>query len=373
MKWSTSWWSAPASPASAPPTTCRRCAPTRSFAIVEARDDLGGTWDLFRYPGVRSDSDMHTLGYSFRPWTDPKAIADGPTILQLPARDGARARHRPQDPLRPQGAARRLVVGRRALDRADAARDDGATVTIRCAFLFMCSGYYDYDAGYRPDFPGEERFAGRIVHPQQWPEDLDVRGQAGRRHRQRRDRGDARAGACGDRRRTSPCCSARRPGWWRGPRSIRSLPSCASACPSAWRSRSHAGRTSCSRCTSFASANASRSAYANCCSAACARRSGPTPTSRPTSRRATTPGSNASAWCPTATSSRRSSAARPRSSPTKSSRSPRPACKLRSGATLAADIVVSATGLKLAMLGHDRAATSTAIASRPRAPSTTRA
>ena len=152
--------------------------PERSFAIVEARDDLGGTWDLFRYPGVRSDSDMHTLGYSFRPVDrrqGDRRRADDP---ELPARDGARARHRPEDPLRPPGGARRLVVApmrswtvqvrtreRRQHGRASAAR-----------FLFMCSGYYDYAAGYQPDFPGEERFGGRIVHPQQWPEDLDYAG-----------------------------------------------------------------------------------------------------------------------------------------------------------------------------------------------------
>ena len=186
----------PASPASAPAYHLQTLCPDRSFAIVEARDDLGGTWDLFRYPGVRSDSDMHTLGYSFRPWTDAKAIADGPTILSY-LRETARE----------YGIDRKIRFGHQVL-RADwssadalldgagaARRATASTVVIRCAFLFMCSGYYDYDAGHRPDFPGEERFAGRIVHPQQWPEDLDCARQAGRRHRQRRDRGDARAGA----------------------------------------------------------------------------------------------------------------------------------------------------------------------------------
>jgi cation diffusion facilitator CzcD-associated flavoprotein CzcO len=150
--------------------------PDRSFAIVEARGDLGGTWDLFRYPGVRSDSDMHTLGYSFRPWTHPKAIAEGTTILNY-LRETARE----------HGIDRKIRFGHKVLradwSSADARwtvqmrrESDGATVTIVCAFLFMCSGYYDYDAGYRPDFPGEERFAGRIVHPQQWPADLDVAG-----------------------------------------------------------------------------------------------------------------------------------------------------------------------------------------------------
>ena len=150
--------------------------PDRSYAIVEARSEIGGTWDLFRYPGVRSDSDMHTLGYSFRPWTDPKAIAAGPTILRY-LRDTARE----------YGIDRKIRFGLRVV-RADwssrdacwtvrmRGADGGAESSIRCGFLFMCSGYYDYAAGYQPDFPGQERFAGRIVHPQQWPEDLDCAG-----------------------------------------------------------------------------------------------------------------------------------------------------------------------------------------------------
>jgi len=150
--------------------------PDRSFAIVEARDDLGGTWDLFRYPGVRSDSDMHTLGYSFRPWTNPKAIAEGPTILSYL-----------RETVREHGIDRKIRFGHQVLradwSSADASwsvqvrrKRDASTVVIRCSFLFMCSGYYDYEAGYRPHFPGEDSFTGRIVHPQQWPEDLDCRG-----------------------------------------------------------------------------------------------------------------------------------------------------------------------------------------------------
>ena len=149
--------------------------PDRSYAIVEARSEIGGTWDLFRYPGIRSDSDMHTLGYSFRPWTEPKAIAAGPTILNY-LRETARE----------YGIERKIRFGLRVV-RADwSSRDacwtvrmrraDGAESSIRCGFLFMCSGYYDYGAGHRPDFPGQERFAGPIVYPQQWPEDLDYAG-----------------------------------------------------------------------------------------------------------------------------------------------------------------------------------------------------
>jgi monooxygenase len=153
----------------------RHC-PDRSVAIVEARADLGGTWDLFRYPGVRSDSDMHTLGYSFRPWTAPKAIAEGPTILAY-LRETARE----------HGIDRRIRFGHKVVradwSSADARwtvqirrEADGSAVTLHCGFLFMCSGYYDYSAGYQPDFPGQDDFRGRLVHPQHWPPDLDHAG-----------------------------------------------------------------------------------------------------------------------------------------------------------------------------------------------------
>ena len=153
----------------------RKLCPDRSLAIVEARDRLGGTWDLFRYPGVRSDSDMHTLGYSFRPWTAPKAIAEGPTILAY-LRDTARE----------HGIDGLIRYGQRVV-RADwstpSARwtvqlqcDDGSTRRVECTFIFMCCGYYDYAAGYQPDFPGRDRYRGRLVHPQAWPEDLDCKG-----------------------------------------------------------------------------------------------------------------------------------------------------------------------------------------------------
>ena len=149
--------------------------PSHSFAIVEARQELGGTWDLFRYPGVRSDSDMHTLGYSFRPWTARAAIAGGPAIWSY-LRDTARE----------HGVDRKIRFGQRVV-RADWStplarwsvelrRDDGSTSSIECGFLFMCSGYYDYAGGYEPEFPGRERFGGLVVHPQHWPEQLDYTG-----------------------------------------------------------------------------------------------------------------------------------------------------------------------------------------------------
>ena len=152
-----------------------RC-PGKTFALLEARHDLGGTWDLFRYPGVRSDSDMYTLGYRFRPWTDAKAIADGPAILDY-VRDTARE-HGLDDQIR---FHHRVV--RAEWSTADAAwalevesTDTGETHRLTCGFLYMCSGYYRYDEGYTPPFDGIGRFAGQIVHPQHWPADLDYAG-----------------------------------------------------------------------------------------------------------------------------------------------------------------------------------------------------
>ncbi len=157
----------------------REC-PDRSYLILESRGSLGGTWDLFRYPGVRSDSDMFTLGYSFRPWTHPKAIADGTSIRDY-IRDTAaelgidrriRYRHRVERAEFSTDTARWTVTARRT-DGTDRPGDTGERVTFTCSFLSVCSGYYRYDEGYRPEFPGEADFTGSIVHPQHWPADLD--------------------------------------------------------------------------------------------------------------------------------------------------------------------------------------------------------
>ena len=149
-----------------------RC-PGKSYAILEARDAIGGTWDLFRYPGIRSDSDMHTLGYRARPWTEAKAIADGPAIreyVRQEARDNAidrriRFNHKVLRAEWSSEDARWTVVAERT--------DTGEAVRLTCGFLYACSGYYSYDEGYSPEFPGADRFQGRLVHPQHWPEDLD--------------------------------------------------------------------------------------------------------------------------------------------------------------------------------------------------------
>jgi monooxygenase len=150
--------------------------PGRTYAIVEARETSGGTWDLFRYPGIRSDSDMYTLGYSFRPWKDAKAIADGPSILSY-IRDVA-SDHGIDGRIR---YGHRVVAARWSTPEARWTVEieqgpDKRRTTITCGFLLMCSGYYDYAAGYLPQFPGVERFAGRIVHPQKWTDDIDYKG-----------------------------------------------------------------------------------------------------------------------------------------------------------------------------------------------------
>ncbi|MAT05335.1 MAG: FAD-containing monooxygenase EthA [Acidimicrobiaceae bacterium] len=150
--------------------------PDRGFVVLEGRADIGGTWDLFRYPGIRSDSDMHTLGYSFKPWTHQKAIADGPSIMEY-LRETV-AEHDLEQYIRFNTHVERAEWSSDAARWTLTARDTstGEPVSYTCSFLFMCSGYYSYKGGYRPDFPGEERFGGTLVHPQQWPDDLDYQG-----------------------------------------------------------------------------------------------------------------------------------------------------------------------------------------------------
>ena len=150
--------------------------PDRSYAILEARDAIGGTWDLFRYPGIRSDSDMYTLGYHFRPWRDAKAIADGPSIkayVEDTAREYGidrkiRFHHRMTRAEWSSGEARWTVTVETAPAREE--------VQLSCNFLYCCTGYYDYERGYAPQWPGMGSFRGPIIHPQHWPDDLDFAG-----------------------------------------------------------------------------------------------------------------------------------------------------------------------------------------------------
>ncbi len=150
--------------------------PDKRFLILESRADMGGTWDLFRYPGIRSDSDMHTLGYNFKPWVAEQAIADGPAILEYiheTARENRltphiRYRHRVKSASWSSADARWSI---------DVQRDNDAGNTVFTAnFLLMCAGYYRYEQGFTPDFRNREQFQGDIIHPQLWPEDLDYAG-----------------------------------------------------------------------------------------------------------------------------------------------------------------------------------------------------
>lgn len=148
--------------------------PSKTFAILEGRKALGGTWDLFRYPGVRSDSDMYTLGYPFRPWKEAKAIAEGSAILtylQETAREYGIDRHIRLG----HQVARASWSSSEALWTVDASDEHGKAVRFTCRFLYMCSGYYDSAQGHMPGWPGMDRYRGRIVHPQEWPADLDYK------------------------------------------------------------------------------------------------------------------------------------------------------------------------------------------------------
>lgn len=148
--------------------------PNRTFRIVERRDAIGGTWDLFRYPGVRSDSDMYTLSYPFKPWTNRKAIADGADIKKYL-----------EDTAVEYGIADRISYGRKVTNAEWSSDEavwtvtmelaDGTNETVRTNFLYLCSGYYNYDEGHLPQFEGADDFTGEVVHPQFWPDDLDWR------------------------------------------------------------------------------------------------------------------------------------------------------------------------------------------------------
>lgn len=153
----------------------QRHHPEKRYAILESRAEIGGTWSLFRYPGIRSDSDMYTFGYGFRPWTGEKSISDGESILQYvrdTAKDYAIDRH--------------IRFGQRVVSAAwssaascwivEAETAAGNRVQYRCGFLYLCSGYYDYEQGHAPEFPGQASFAGTIIHPQHWPQDFDHAG-----------------------------------------------------------------------------------------------------------------------------------------------------------------------------------------------------
>lgn len=147
--------------------------PDLSFAVLEGRPNLGGTWDLFRYPGIRSDSDMHTLGFSFKPWKAAKSIADGPAILDYL-----------EETVDEFGIKEKIKFNHHVSAAEWSSREDqwtlkasnnstGEAIEYTCNFLLMCSGYYSYKSGYTPSFEGLESYSGQVVHPQEWPEDID--------------------------------------------------------------------------------------------------------------------------------------------------------------------------------------------------------
>jgi len=154
----------------------RDALPHKSFTLLEARDEIGGTWDLFTYPGIRSDSDLHTYGFAFKPWTEDDAIADGPSILRYLEETVD------ENDLRPHIRFGHRVV-RASWSTADACwtveaerTHTGDAVVFECTWLVATTGYFRYDHGHLPEFPGIERFTGTVVHPQAWPEDLDYGG-----------------------------------------------------------------------------------------------------------------------------------------------------------------------------------------------------
>ena len=152
----------------------KKC-PSKSYVILEGRESMGGTWDLFRFPGIRSDSDMYTLGYNFKPWREGKSIADGSSILKYIKETAAEG-----------DVDRHIRYGHQLANASWSSRDAVWTIhaerkgvaekaPIRCGFILMCAGYYSYEQGFTPQFEGQDRFMGEIVHPQEWPEDLDYK------------------------------------------------------------------------------------------------------------------------------------------------------------------------------------------------------
>ena len=236
--------------------------PARSFVILEGRERSGGTWDLFRYPGIRSDSDMFTMGYSFKPWNEPKAIADGSNILnyirETAAENGIdnkiRFRHRVKRASWSTGEACWSVEAERTFG-------DGVTEIVRftCNFLFMCSGYYRYEEGYTPEFPGRERFQGPDRASASMARTSRLRGKARGGDRLGRDRGDAGAGDGEDREPRHHAAAISRLTWSRARPRISLRSSCGAISEKKSPIRRYAGATCCSACISSSLQDASPS------------------------------------------------------------------------------------------------------------------
>ena len=151
----------------------QRDCPNKSYTILEGRAALGGTWDLFRYPGIRSDSDMYTLGFSFKPWKEQKAIADGPSILKYLEETADENNIREKIQFNHQVKSAAWSSENACWTVSVQQKDTAESVTYTCNFLFLCGGYYKYEAGYTPDFPGMGDFEGQVIHPQKWTDDIN--------------------------------------------------------------------------------------------------------------------------------------------------------------------------------------------------------
>ena len=145
--------------------------PDKSYAVLEGREQMGGTWDLFKYPGIRSDSDMYTLGYNFKPWTDPQAIADGPSILKYIKETASE--FNVTDKIRYQQKVTKIDWDSESARWTLTINQGDQHTQMQCSFLITCTGYYNYQAGYTPEFPGRNNYQGTFIHPQHWPETLD--------------------------------------------------------------------------------------------------------------------------------------------------------------------------------------------------------
>ena len=298
-------------------------SPTRTYAILEGRGDIGGTWDLFRYPGVRSDSDMHTLGFNFKPWTAEKSIADGPSSWPTSARPS------------PSTASTPHIRFDHLVHRAEWSTDDarwtvtrrartGETVTLTCNFLFMCSGYYSYQRGLHARLRRHRRLHRHGRAPAAVARRPRLRGQARRGHRLGRDGDDARAGhgrRGGTRHDAAAHAHVRRV----GPRPRRRREHAAQGAARQARLLDHAQEERRDAAVPLPAHAHPAGEGEEVPARQGAQGAGPTSTSTRTSPRRTTRGTSACAWCRTATCSSRSATARPRSSPTTSRRSRRPA------------------------------------------------
>ena len=149
----------------------QKSCPNKSFVILEGRSALGGTWDLFKYPGIRSDSDMHTLGFRFKPWIHKKSIADASSILEYLNETVDEYGIRDKIFFNQKVTAANWLSDKSLWELN--VMNEGQLISMTCNFLFLCGGYYSYDKPYMPKFPKQDQFEGQVIHPQFWDESID--------------------------------------------------------------------------------------------------------------------------------------------------------------------------------------------------------